>query len=167
MYHRSFKLLNFRGRLVHFMYNEKYFKITILLTKIRRYLFIFFFVILGLVGAYVLSEFLTEIVKVEQKIATLICENDSIPLQYSNLFNFLNKKIQLECYDNENKNVFLLDKINFVAQLIKHLSSIQPFGDHPMSIFCPTTNGVRTLGKFCNGTITKGLLLMLRCEMVF
>ena len=27
MYHRSFKLLNFRGRLVHFMYNEKYFKI--------------------------------------------------------------------------------------------------------------------------------------------
>jgi hypothetical protein len=46
-----------------------------------------------------------------QKIATLICENDSIPLQYSNLFNFLNKKIQLECYDNENKNVFLLDKI--------------------------------------------------------
>ena len=72
MYHRSFKLLNFRGRLVHFMYNEKYFKITILLTKIRRYLFIFFFVILGLVGAYVLSEFLTEIVKVEQKIATLI-----------------------------------------------------------------------------------------------
>lgn len=54
------------------MYNEKSFKITIILTKIRRYVLIFFFVILGLIGAYVLSEFLTEIVGVEQKIATLI-----------------------------------------------------------------------------------------------
>lgn len=54
------------------MYNEKYFKITILFTKIRRYLFIFFFVVLGLIGAYVLSEFLTEIVKLEQKIATIL-----------------------------------------------------------------------------------------------
>lgn len=54
------------------MYNERSFKITILLTKIRRYLFIFFFVILGLVGAYVLSEFLTELVRVEQRIATIL-----------------------------------------------------------------------------------------------
>lgn len=51
------------------MYNEKRFKITILLTRIRRYLFIFFFVILGLIGAYVISEFLTEIVKLSQQIA--------------------------------------------------------------------------------------------------
>ncbi len=55
-----------------FMYNEKSFKITMLFTKIRRYLFIFFFVILGLVGAYVLSEFLTEIAGVERKIANII-----------------------------------------------------------------------------------------------
>lgn len=55
-----------------FMYNEKYFKITILFTKIRRYLFIFFFVILGLIGAYVLSEFLTEIAGVQRNIANLI-----------------------------------------------------------------------------------------------
>lgn len=54
------------------MYNEKSFKITMLFTKIRRYLFIFFFVILGLVGAYVLSEFLTEIAGVERKIANII-----------------------------------------------------------------------------------------------
>lgn len=58
--------------MVSFMYNEKSFKLTIIFTKIRRYLFIFFFVILGLVGAYVLSEFLTEIARVEQRIATLI-----------------------------------------------------------------------------------------------
>ncbi len=51
------------------MYNEKKFKMTILLTRIRRYLFIFFFVILGLIGAYVISEFLTEIVKLSQQIA--------------------------------------------------------------------------------------------------
>lgn len=58
--------------MVFFMYNEKSFKLTIIFTKIRRYLFIFFFVILGLVGAYVLSEFLTEIARVQQKIATII-----------------------------------------------------------------------------------------------
>ena len=54
------------------MYNEKRFKITILLTRIRRYLFIFFFVILGLIGAYVVSEFLTEIVKMSQQIANTV-----------------------------------------------------------------------------------------------
>lgn len=54
------------------MYNEKKFKITILLTRIRRYLFIFFFVILGLIGAYVISEFLTEIVKAPQQVANAV-----------------------------------------------------------------------------------------------
>ena len=54
------------------MYNEKKFKITILLTRIRRYLFIFFFVILGLIGAYVISEFLTEIAKMPQQIANAV-----------------------------------------------------------------------------------------------
>lgn len=54
------------------MYNEKRFKITILLTRIRRYLFIFFFVILGLIGAYVISEFLTEIAKMPQQVANAV-----------------------------------------------------------------------------------------------
>ena len=54
------------------MFNEKRFKITIILTKIRRYLFIFFFVILCLLGAYFLSEFLTEIARMPQKYATYI-----------------------------------------------------------------------------------------------
>jgi len=54
------------------MYNEKRFKITIFFTRIRRYLFIFFFVILSLVGAYVVSEVLTEIVRLDQKIATVL-----------------------------------------------------------------------------------------------
>ena len=54
------------------MYNEKRFKITILLTRIRRYLFIFFFVILGLIGAYVVSEFLTEIAKLPQQVANTV-----------------------------------------------------------------------------------------------
>lgn len=51
---------------------KKKFKITILLTRIRRYLFIFFFVILGLIGAYVISEFLTEIAKMPQQIANAV-----------------------------------------------------------------------------------------------
>ena len=54
------------------MYNEKKFKITIFFTRLRRYLFIFFFVILGLVGAYVLSEVMTEIIRIPQKIATIV-----------------------------------------------------------------------------------------------
>ena len=54
------------------MYNEKKLKITILFTRIRRYLFIFFFVILGLICAYVLSEFLTEIVKLSRHIANTV-----------------------------------------------------------------------------------------------
>lgn len=54
------------------MYDEKRFKRTIILTKIRRYLFIFLFVILGLLGAYVISEFLTEIARVSQNIATTV-----------------------------------------------------------------------------------------------
>ncbi len=54
------------------MYNEKSFKITILLTKIRRYIFIFCFVILALIGAYVLSEVITEILELPRRIANLI-----------------------------------------------------------------------------------------------
>ncbi len=54
------------------MYNEKKLKLTILFTRIRRYLFIFFFVILGLICAYVLSEFLTEIVKLSRQIANTV-----------------------------------------------------------------------------------------------
>lgn len=60
------------GRLVPIMYNEKKLKLTILFTRIRRYLFIFFFVILGLICAYVLSEFLTEIVKLSRQIANTV-----------------------------------------------------------------------------------------------
>lgn len=54
------------------MYSEKKFKITILLTRIRRYIFIFFFVILGLIGAYIVSEFLTEIARVSREIANAV-----------------------------------------------------------------------------------------------
>jgi len=54
------------------MYSEKSFKITILLTKIRRYIFIFCFVILALIGAYVLSEVITEILELPRRIANLI-----------------------------------------------------------------------------------------------
>lgn len=54
------------------MYNEKKFKFTILLTRIRRYLFIFFFVIIGLICAYLISEFLTEILKLSQQVANTV-----------------------------------------------------------------------------------------------
>ena len=54
------------------MYDEKRFKRTIVITRIRRYLFIFLFVILGLVGAYVISDFLSEIARVSQQIATAV-----------------------------------------------------------------------------------------------
>ncbi|MGN1330126.1 MAG: hypothetical protein ACI4VN_02160 [Clostridia bacterium] len=54
------------------MYNEKSFKITILFTKIRRYVFIFFFVVLALVGAYVVSEVLTEIFEFPRNISNIL-----------------------------------------------------------------------------------------------
>ncbi len=54
------------------MYNEKLFKITILFTRIRRYIFIFLFVILSLVGAYFISEFLTEIAELPNSITVAI-----------------------------------------------------------------------------------------------
>lgn len=54
------------------MYNEKSFKRTILFTKIRRYVFIFCFVILALVGAYVVSEVLTEIFELPRNIANIL-----------------------------------------------------------------------------------------------
>ena len=55
-----------------FMYNEKLFKITILFTRIRRYLFIFAFVIASLIGAYLISEFLTEIARLPNSITVII-----------------------------------------------------------------------------------------------
>lgn len=54
------------------MYNEKAFKRTILFTKIRRYVFIFCFVIIALIAAYVLSEVLTEILDFPRKIANIL-----------------------------------------------------------------------------------------------
>ncbi len=54
------------------MYNEKLFKITILFTRIRRYLFIFAFVIASLIGAYLISEFLTEIARLPNSITVII-----------------------------------------------------------------------------------------------
>ena len=54
------------------MYRERAFKRTIIFMRIRRYLFIFAFVVLGLVGSFVLSEFLTDIVELERKIGNMI-----------------------------------------------------------------------------------------------
>lgn len=54
------------------MYNEKNFKLTIIFTKIRRYVFIFCFVILSLIGAYLLSEVFTEILELPRKIANML-----------------------------------------------------------------------------------------------
>ncbi len=60
------------------MYNEKSFKITILLTRIRRYLFIFFFVAVALVGAYFVSEFLTEIARMPNSVSVMIMAGTGI-----------------------------------------------------------------------------------------
>ncbi len=54
------------------MYREKTLKRTIIFMRIRRYIFIFSFVILGLVGAFVVSEFLTDIVRLEQRIGNIV-----------------------------------------------------------------------------------------------
>lgn len=54
------------------MYKEKALKRTIIFMRIRRYIFIFFFVILGLVAAYGVSEFLTEIARVKQDIGNMV-----------------------------------------------------------------------------------------------
>ena len=54
------------------MYREKALKRTIIFMRIRRYIFIFAFVILGLVGAYFVSEFLTEIVRLSNSVGNAI-----------------------------------------------------------------------------------------------
>lgn len=94
------------------MYNEKKFKMTILLTRIRRYLFIFFFVILGLIGAYVISEFLTEIVKLSQQIAytVMIVSGVSIFLIGFILTSNLEFKIQQVYLE-----IKILKKLNLVS----------------------------------------------------
>lgn len=103
------------------MYNEKYFKITILFTKIRRYLFIFFFVVLGLIGAYVLSEFLTEIVKLEQKIATILMVVTGVSIFAIGfiLTSNLNFKIQ-EAY----LEMKILKKLNVVSYKLDKLLDV-------------------------------------------
>lgn len=54
------------------MYREKTFKRMIVFMRIRRYIFIFSFVILGLIGAFVVSEFLTDIARFEQKVGNIV-----------------------------------------------------------------------------------------------
>ena len=100
------------------MFNERRFKLTIILTRIRRYVFIFLFVILGLVGAYVLSEFLTEIVKMDQKITTPIMIFTGIGIFVicfiltSNLeFKIQQAQLELKMLRKINLVSFKLDKI--------------------------------------------------------
>ena len=94
------------------MYNEKKFKMTILLTRIRRYLFIFFFVILGLIGAYVISEFLTEIVKMPQQVANAVMIVTGIAIFVIGLIltSNLEFKIQQVYFDMK-----ILKKLNLVS----------------------------------------------------
>ncbi|MBR3132717.1 MAG: hypothetical protein IKG42_01330 [Clostridia bacterium] len=54
------------------MYREKALKRTIIFMRIRRYIFIFAFVILGLAGAFVVSEFLTDIARLDQQVGNII-----------------------------------------------------------------------------------------------
>ena len=93
------------------MYNEKRFKITILLTRIRRYLFIFFFVILGLIGAYVISEFLTEIVKLSQQIAYTVMIVTGVSIF---LIGFILKS----------KFEFKIKKVYFLIKILKKLKKV-------------------------------------------
>ena len=126
-----------------FMYNEKSFKITILLTRIRRYLFIFFFVILGLVGAYFISEFLTEIVRLSQSIANMIMigtgitvfiiafiltSNLEFKIQEAYLEMKTLKKINVISYKLdkllESSGISISDEISKELQTISHKSSL-------------------------------------------
>ena len=125
------------------MYNEKSFKITILLTRIRRYLFIFFFVILGLVGAYFISEFLTEIVRLSQSIANMIMigtgitvfiiafiltSNLEFKIQEAYLEMKTLKKINVISYKLdkllESSGISISDEISKELQTISHESSL-------------------------------------------
>lgn len=94
------------------MYNEKRFKITILLTRIRRYLFIFFFVILGLIGAYVISEFLTEIVKMPQQVANAVMIVTGIAIFVIGLILTSNLEFKIQQVYLEMK---ILKKLNLVS----------------------------------------------------
>ena len=94
------------------MYNEKRFKITILLTRIRRYLFIFFFVILGLIGAYVISEFLTEIVKLSQQIAYTVMIVTGVSIFLIGLILTSNLEFKIQQVYLEMK---ILKKLNLVS----------------------------------------------------
>ena len=100
------------------MYNEKRFKITILLTRIRRYLFIFFFVILGLIGAYVISEFLTEIVKMPQQVANAIMIVTGIAIFVIGLILTSNLEFKIQQVYLEMK---ILKKLNLVSFKIDKL----------------------------------------------
>lgn len=94
------------------MYNEKKFKMTILLTRIRRYLFIFFFVILGLIGAYVISEFLTEIVKMPQQVANAVMIVTGIAIFVIGLILTSNLEFKIQQVYLEMK---ILKKLNLVS----------------------------------------------------
>ena len=94
------------------MYNEKRFKITILLTRIRRYLFIFFFVILGLIGAYVISEFLTEIVKLSQQIAYTVMIVTGVSIFFIGFILTSNLEFKIQQVYLEMK---ILKKLNLVS----------------------------------------------------
>ena len=113
------------------MYSEKKFKITILLTRIRRYLFIFFFVILGLIGAYVVSEFLTEIARVSREIANTVMIVTIGLILTSNLeFKIQEAYLEMKTLKKLNLVSFKLDKllessgISISDELAKELQSV-------------------------------------------
>ena len=119
------------------MYSEKKFKITIVLTRIRRYLFIFFFVILGLIGAYVVSEFLTEIARVSREIANTVMIVTGVSvfaiglILTSNLeFKIQEAYLEMKTLKKLNLVSFKLDKllessgISISVELAKELQSV-------------------------------------------
>ena len=100
------------------MYNEKKLKLTMLFTRIRRYLFIFFFVILGLIGAYVISEFLTEIVKMPQQVANAVMIVTGIAIFVIGLILTSNLEFKIQQVYLEMK---ILKKLNLVSFKIDKL----------------------------------------------
>ena len=121
------------------MFNEKSFKITIVFTKIRRYLFIFFFVILGLVGAYFASEVLTEIVRLPVSVANtimiatgviifvvafILTSNLNFKIQQAYLEMKLLKKMDVISYKLdkllENSGISISDELNREMQIISN-----------------------------------------------
>lgn len=100
------------------MYNEKSFKRTILFTKIRRYVFIFFFVVFALVGAYVVSEVLTEIFEFPRNVSNILMVTTGVCVFLLGfiLTSNLNFKIQ-EAY----LEMKTLKKINLVSYKLDKL----------------------------------------------